>query len=178
MDWVRARIVEERLALGAPVRASVGDERGSRGGATSLGAECVSPSSRASSRASAEDARVSNRAGSAGRCTDLSASSSAMIRRIEASISSIDGSWVFAACAIELLVQLTCLSAPRGARLWLRFERAESPRGLRRKFAVSTRIAQADGVVNIPKIRHPKAQGLGYLPSGVRTPIQASRTCW
>jgi hypothetical protein len=67
----------------------------------------------------------------------------------------MDGSWDFAACAIELLAQLTFLSAPRGTGLWLRFERAESPGRLRHNVAASMRIAQADGVVNIPEIRHP-----------------------
>jgi hypothetical protein len=39
--------------------------------------------------------------GSGGRCADLLASSSAMIRRIEARISSIDGSCDFAGCVIR-----------------------------------------------------------------------------
>src|SRR6185437_16602378 len=111
-------------------------------------------------------------AGSAG-FADLPASSSAMIRRMEARISSIEGSSAFAGWLMDSIPVVTLHTAM-----------AEPQNQTNR--CVRTLYDSGVQVWQMARCRHPRLvetscpqiTSFGQRPSGVRTPAQLSRTCW
>ena len=174
----RVRIVGHRARLGFEARTAA------RGGAARR------------RRSAVEAGRRGLRAafgGSAARGAILLASSSAMMRRMEARISSIDGSCDFAGCVMPDPSPASCSSAT--TCLLHRAHRQSSPprpatHGAAANHATATmqrsgRVCHGESRRQGANCGHAIRREIGgsrpiepvYLPSGVRTPIQASRTC-